>query len=224
MSNVPHNNDVAGAYDRWAATYDVDPNKTRELAAAALRRADSPIAGRSVIEIGCGTGGNTGWLAEQAASVLALDFSAGMLKVARDRVKFPHVRFVEHDIRTPWPAGDSSADVVVSMLVLEHVEQIGSVLREAARVLRPHGDLFLCELHPVRQMMGGQAEFTNSRTGKAERIAAFLHDASEYVNEGIGAGFALVRLGEWRDAGAGRGDPPRILSAEFRNAAAVGAS
>jgi malonyl-CoA O-methyltransferase len=101
------------------------------------------------------------------------------------------------------------------MLVLEHVERLQPIFGEAARVLRWGGDLFVCELHPMRQMLGRQAEFTNPRTGERERVAAFLHDVSEYVNGGLQTGFTLGRLGEWRDTGAGQADLPRLLSVQF---------
>jgi ubiquinone/menaquinone biosynthesis C-methylase UbiE len=207
--------DIAAAYDLWAGTYDVDPNRTRELAGEVLRHHDLSLAGRSVVEIGCGTGRNTLWLAEHAENVLALDLSEGMLRQAKARVRSPSVRFVQHDIRSAWPAADGSADVVIAMLVLEHVERLEPVLDEAARVLRRAGDLFICELHPMRQMLGRQAQFTNPRTGERERVAAFLHDVSEYVNGGLEAGFTLAHLGEWRDPGASPADPPRLLSAHF---------
>src|SRR5262245_18756872 len=90
--------DVANAYDRWAATYDSDVNPTRDLDAEVLRRAGPPVEGRDVLEIGCGTGKNTRWLSERARSVVALDFSAGMVARARERVPAGHVNFVHHDI------------------------------------------------------------------------------------------------------------------------------
>jgi len=216
MAPPQQNSDVARAYDLWAGTYDVDPNRTRELAGTVLRQYELELDGRDVIEIGCGTGRNTSWLDERAASVLALDISAGMLRQARDYVTSPRVRFVEHDIRTAWPAGDASADLVVAMLVLEHVEHLAPIFSEAARVLRGREELLVCELHPMRQMLGRQAEFTHPQTGELERVTAFLHDVSDYVNGGMQAGFELVHLGEWRDAGAGGGDPPRLLSVRFR--------
>jgi ubiquinone/menaquinone biosynthesis C-methylase UbiE len=222
MTTPRENLEVAGAYDLWADTYDVDPNRTRELAAAVLRQRDLKLAGRSVIEVGCGTGRNTFWLAERAASVLALDISEGMLRQAKAYVKSPRVRFLQHDIRFAWPVADASADVVIAMLVLEHVEHLDPILTEASRALRPNGDLFLCELHPMRQMLGGQAQFTNPQTGELERVAAFLHDVSEYVNGGVQAGCTLLHLGEWRDAGAVRADPPRLLSVHFRMCARAG--
>jgi malonyl-CoA O-methyltransferase len=49
--------------------------------------------------------------------------------------------------------------------------------------------MFLCELHPMRQLQGHQAEFTHPRTGERVRVPAFLHATSEYVNAGLRAGF-----------------------------------
>jgi malonyl-CoA O-methyltransferase len=206
---------VAQAYDEWAATYDGDANATRDLDAFVVRQVPLALTGRDVIELGCGTGKNTAWLAERARSVVALDFSAGMLARARRRVRRPRVRFVQHDVREPWPVSDGTVDVVVGNLVLEHVQDLGSVYAEAARVLRPSGRLLLCELHPERQRRGGQARFTDPRTGETVRVAAHLHTVADYVNRGIAAGLALRHLGEWLEPGAPRDDPPRLLSVLF---------
>lgn len=216
MTNPLNKSEVASAYDRWAETYDTDPNRTRELAALVLRQRYLELAGRDVIEIGSGTGHNTEWLVERADSVLAMDFSEGMLRQAKVRVQSPRVRFVHHDIRSAWPVADASADIVIAMLVLEHIEQVEPIFTESARVLRPGGELYVCELHPMRQMVGRQANFINLETGEVERIAAFLHDASEYVNAGLRAGLELMHMGEWRDSDGQRSDLPRLLSLQFR--------
>jgi malonyl-CoA O-methyltransferase len=197
-------------------TYDSDPNRTRDLAAEVLRQVDLRLAGRRVLEVGCGTGRNTAWLAERAAEIVGLDFSEEMLTRARARVRDPKVRFVQHDARTAWPLADASADVAIAMLILEHVEHLETVFAEAARVLTTGGEFFVCELHPMRQLAGGQAQFSNSRTGERQRVTAFLHDVSDYVNAGLSSGFELQHLGEWRDAEAPANSPPRLLSLLFR--------
>jgi ubiquinone/menaquinone biosynthesis C-methylase UbiE len=206
---------VAGAYDRWAAQYDDAPNATRDLDALVLRGAALPLAGRDVLELGCGTGKNTAWLAAHARHVLAMDFSAGMLAEARRRVREPTVRFVQHDVRAAWPVDAGAVDVVVGNLVLEHVRDLAPVYAEAARALRPGGQLFLCELHPYRQLRGGQAHFTDAATGETVRVPAFTHTVSEYVNAGLAAGLALRELGEWLEDDAPAGAPPRLLSVRF---------
>lgn len=208
--------EVARSYDAWARTYDDDANATRDLDAAVLRSAGLELAGRDVVEPGCGTGRNTEFLSRHARSVVGLDFSPGMLARARHRVAGGHVRFVQHDIRVPWPLATQSADVVVADLVLEHVRRLDEVFPEMVRVLRPGGDVHLCELHPERQRRGGQAQFRDETTGATRLVPAHRHTAPEYVNAGIAAGLQLVRMGEWLEDGAPADAPPRLLSLHFR--------
>ena len=206
---------VASAYDRWAAQYDSDRNATRDLDADVVRRSPLDLAGRRVLELGCGTGKNSAWLAERAGELVALDFSPGMLDVARSRVRAPNVRFVQHDIRAPWPVDAGCVDVVIGNLVLEHVRDLAPLFAEAARVLSAGGQLFLCELHPYRQLRGGQAHFTDGATRETVPVTAFLHSTSEYVNGAIAAGLELRHLGEWLEPDAPEGAPPRLLSLLF---------
>ncbi len=205
-------------YDAWAATYDAQDNDTRDLAAALLRGAGLPLDGQVVIEIGAGTGENTSHFAAHARSVLALDVSPGMLARARERVRGNHVSFVEHDITRPWPAPDGQADVVAGNLVLEHVADLRPVFAEAHRVLRPGGLMFLCELHPYRELRGAQARFQSGPT--LVPIEAYPHTVAEYVNTALDCGFDLVRLGEWQEGAAGpepaTGGVPKLISALLR--------
>ena len=206
---------VAEAYDRWAAQYDDDRNLTRDLDAVVLRSAPLELAGRDVLEIGCGTGKNTVWLAEQARSLTSMDFSAGMLAVASKRVCQAHVRFVQHDIRNSWPIADHSIDVVVGNLVLEHIEDLTPLFAEARRVLRSGGQLYFCELHPYRQLRGSQAHFVERDSGETVHIPAFLHSIGEYVNSGIQAGFVLQRLIESQESDPSDASLPRLVSVLF---------
>jgi ubiquinone/menaquinone biosynthesis C-methylase UbiE len=203
---------VADAYDRWSRQYDDDRNATRDLDAFVLRQVPLQLAGARVLEVGCGTGKNSAWLVSQVRELIALDFSAGMLDVARRRVRSDAARFVEHDITRPWPVGAESVDVVVGNLVLEHVRELASVFAEAARVLRAGGQLFFCELHPYRQLRGGQAHFVDAHTDETIHVAAYRHTVSEYVNDALAAGFTLRALGEWLEPDAEPGAPPRLLS------------
>jgi malonyl-CoA O-methyltransferase len=179
------------------------------------------VAGADVLELGCGTGKNTIWLAGLARSVVAIDLSAGMLERARERVSASHVRFAQQDIRSPWPVPAGTVDAVIGNLVMEHVDDLSPIYSEAARVLRAGGRLWLCELHPERQRRGSQAHFTDAR-GATIHVPAFQHTVSEYVNAGIAAGLVLGNLGEWLEDGAPAGSPPRLLSVLFRNEVGAG--
>ena len=207
--------DVAQAYDRWSRRYDDDDNATRDLDARVVRQSPLHLAGARVLELGCGTGKNSQWLAAQARELVALDFSPGMLDVARRRVRAAHVRFVEHDITRPWPVDSASCDVVIGNLVLEHVRDLGPIYTEAARALRPGGELYFCELHPYRQLRGSQAHFEDAETNQIVPVTAFQHTVGEYVNGGLAAGFQLRRLGEHVEENAPADAAPRLLSVLF---------
>jgi malonyl-CoA O-methyltransferase len=208
---------VAAAYDRWAFTYDRAPNHTRDLDARVLREQGPDVRGRAVLELGGGTGKNTVWLAERAARVVSLDLSPEMQAQAREKVAAlglpeDRVAFLRHDVRTTWPVADESTDLVVANLVLEHVEALGPLFVEAARVLRPGGTLWVSELHPERQRRGGQAHFADAATGETVYVPAFRHTVSEYVNAAIAAGLRVRRLGEWLEEGAEPDAPPRLFT------------
>lgn len=205
------------AYARWSRQYDDEPNPTRDAAVAVLARLLPPLADLDVLELGAGTGQSTSRLLG-ARSLVALDFSEEMLSKARLRLAVPELRFIRHDLCEPLPFADSEFDLVTENLVFEHVQDLAPVLSEAFRVLRPGGRLVVIELHPYRQLAGKQACF--EADGQTVLVPAFLHSASELVTLALGAGFAIVHLGEWSDHGepfANRaGVMPRISSLVVR--------
>ncbi|WP_224366791.1 class I SAM-dependent DNA methyltransferase [Hyalangium versicolor] len=208
--------EVSTAYDVWADVYDSQTNATRDLDAIVLHAQDPALFQGDVLEIGCGTGKNTEWLAPRARSVLALDGSENMLKRARQRPGVQHVRFLQHDLRETWPAPDASFDTVTCNLVLEHIEGLSFVFSEAKRVLRPGGSFFVCELHPLRQLQGKQAHFMNPQTGTLQMVRAHLHDISDYLNAALSAGLVLAQAQDCRDASDPRTGVPRLLALRWR--------
>lgn len=205
---------VAAAYDQWSVQYDHDRNPTRDLDALVLPRVLGGLRPRATLETGCGTGKNTAFLAGISQSVLAVDFSAGMLAKAAARELPSHVRFTQCDLLQRWPADDGSIDLVSCSLVLEHIEILTPYFREAARVLAPGGQLWVCELHPYKQYAGSQARFTDA-AGDTVKVDAFTHHASEFTAAAAGAGLRLQRFDEWwhPDEAAA---PPRLISFLFQ--------
>ncbi len=206
---------IADAYTRWSDSYDTDSNLTRDLDARVVREVLAEWRGAVAVELGCGTGKNTGWLAERAGHLTALDFSAGMLAQARARTTAPNVSFTQADLTEPWPVPTGAADLVIGNLVLEHIEHLPHIAAEAARVLRPGGRLLLCELHPFRQYLGSKARFETA-DGATVEIPAFVHHVSDYLAAARAAGLTLRELREWwhpDDVAAAK--PPRLLSGEW---------
>jgi 2-polyprenyl-3-methyl-5-hydroxy-6-metoxy-1,4-benzoquinol methylase len=139
---------VVKAYDDWHRTHEVDPEAEApwyQLIKGSVRP-DADLAGKRVLDIGCGLGGFTGWLARHPAGpaeVVGADFSSVAVEKARAFAgASPRVRFEQADIqRLAWP--DNRFDTVFSCETIEHVPDPPGAVRELARVLTPGGRLYL---------------------------------------------------------------------------------
>lgn len=188
--------DVHAAYERWSETYDAQPNATRDLSSLALKRLVPDLSGLSIVEGGCGTGANSSWLAPMCKQLIGLDSSEGMLSVARSKVQLPHVHFIRHDIREPWPVVDATADLVLINLVLEHIEVLEPVFRHAAQVMQLGALLIISELHPNRVAAGARARI--KRAGEEdESIVNFVHPVEDYVTAADAVGLRFRSSVEW---------------------------
>jgi len=149
-------------WDAEAATYysehggflgDADllwcPEGLRESSARLL----GDVAGRDVLEVGCGAAQGARWLVSAGARVSAFDVSMGQLQQARvldasSGITVP--RLVQADAQA-MPFAASSYDAVVSAFGgLPFVADSAGVMREVARVLRPGGRLVCSVTHPIR--------------------------------------------------------------------------
>ena len=138
------------AYETWHDEYEVDSDASgpwHEL----VRRHLIPsrdLAGRRILEIACGRGGFTCWLARHSTppgQIVASDFAAGAISKGK---AFAREKGID---KVVWEVGDiqainhpdSSFDTVFSCETIEHVPNSRKAINELARVLRPGGRLFL---------------------------------------------------------------------------------
>ena len=190
--------DVRQAYDQWSAQYDANRNRTRDLESTALREVLAGLSGGDCLEIGCGTGKNTRWLADRCARVIAVDLSPSMLAVAREKVKAEHVTFVEADILGPWTFAESRYDLVTFSLVLEHIEHLEPILRNVDGVLKPGGLVYIGELHPFKQYSGTKARFETSEGARV--VTCFDHHLSDFVQAAKAVRLRVEDVREFFDA------------------------
>jgi SAM-dependent methyltransferase len=108
------------------------------------------VAGRTVLDYGCGNGENALPLVNRGARVIGLDVSADLLWLARQRLALhglgDRATFLAgsaHDLPLP----DGSVDAVMGIAILHHLDLAVSA-REVHRVLRPGGIAIFQE--PVR--------------------------------------------------------------------------
>ncbi|MCT2587125.1 class I SAM-dependent methyltransferase [Actinophytocola gossypii] len=188
----------------------------------ALREADArllgDVAGRDVLEVGCGSAPCARWLAAEGARVVGLDLSAGMLRYAAAAgeatgIEVPLVRANAERL----PFADGSFDVACSAFgAVPFVSSLDAVFGEVARVLRPGGSWVFAVTHPMRwifpddpgpnglRVTGSYFDRTPYVEVDADGRATYVEyhrTLGDFVRALTGAGLAIVDLvePEWPD-------------------------
>ena len=107
------------------------------------------VRGLRVLDVGCGPGLYAEELLARGAEVVGFDESREMVRLARRRCG-DETDLRVHDLRSPldW-LDDETFDAAVMALVIHHLDDRVSALREIHRVLRPGGRLVLSSHHPT---------------------------------------------------------------------------
>ena len=142
---------TASHYDSFAEAYSAQ-NETGLFNAhyerPAMLRLAGDVAGRRILDAGCGSGPLAAVLRDAGADVTGLDVSAAMVDLARQRLGEDADLHVA-DLGAPLPFADDEFDDVVASLVLHYLEDWSGPLAELHRVLKPGGRLLLSVNHPV---------------------------------------------------------------------------
>lgn len=137
-------NQIAGDWDRLKKDILGDINLTKILS-------DKVNPGRSVADLGCGTGELLFALKEKAETVIGVDSSPKMLELAKKRFKNveQNVDFrlgeMEH-----LPLRDAEVDLAIVNMVLHHMSSPSIGIKEVHRVLKPSGMFILADFDKHR--------------------------------------------------------------------------
>ena len=107
------------------------------------------VAGKRVLDAGCGVGKYAELLLEAGAIVVAIDANARMLALARRRLGSKPVELIQANLERKLDfLADSSFDVVLCALVLDYVFDWHQAFSEFSRVLKPGGEVVFSVTHP----------------------------------------------------------------------------
>jgi 2-polyprenyl-3-methyl-5-hydroxy-6-metoxy-1,4-benzoquinol methylase len=102
--------------------------------------------GATAIDMGCGTGVFSFYLAGRGVRVIGVDGAPGMIKFCEERRSqqgLNNIRFVEAKLPHVDETQLEQADLVISSSVVEYVERLDDTFALFARVLKPGGILIL---------------------------------------------------------------------------------
>lgn len=183
VATKPHN-----AYYERPATLSLLPN----------------VAGKRVLDAGCGPGEYAQWLVDHGVQVVAVDVTPEFVEIARERLK-DRATVLQANLAEPLTfAADSSFDLIICPLVLDYIEDWTRVFAEFFRILRPGGILVYSAGHPMAdwQLVQSQSyfqieQFTMTWRGFGEPypvVTSYRRPLSAFINPLLQAGFALDTL------------------------------
>lgn len=203
--------------EAYAAAIDTKPHNAFYERPATLALLPE-VAGKRVLDAGCGPGVYSEWLLDHGAEVVGLDVSSRMVAIAKERTggrADVHVA----DLGGPLPfLADASFDLVVCPLVLEYIRDWRVPLGEFHRLLRPGGHLVASVSHPSFDFTYFESssyfatepvESVWSGFGRRIRMPSYRRSLQETLNPFGEVGFLIRRLVEPRPTPEFRAADPK---------------
>lgn len=207
--------EVASMFDDVAPKYDIvndilsmgQTRHWRRIVVAAV----GATKGQRVLDLAAGTGTSSEPYADAGVSVVACDFSVGMLKVGKRRR--PDIDFIAGDA-TNLPFADNSFDATTISFGLRNVIDPKKALREMLRVTKPGGKLVVAEFSqptfaPFRTVY---LEYLMRALPSIARKVASNPAAYVYLAESIRVWPAQDELAQWIEEAGWEGTKFRNLT------------
>ena len=165
-----------------------------------------PVAGKHVLEIGCGGAQCSIAFARQGAVVTGIDFSEKQIQFARKLVaeNGVAVQLYQQDITNLSPVADQSQDIVFSACALGYVPDLLACFKEVHRVLKDGGVFVWSVGHPLYELVDSKTltvrysyldtgvKVAGEETGSA--FANVRRTISDYFTTMTDAGFVVEKL------------------------------
>ncbi len=165
------------------------------------------VAGKRVLDAGCGPGVYAEWLVDHGAEVVGIDVSRRMIELARERVG-QRAEFIQANLEEPVDfLADASFDLVLSALSVDYVRDLGRLFGECHRVLRDGGHFVFSKEHPFSDFT--QRHLTHyfeteiigctwRGFGKPVEVRSYRRPLAALLNAVADAGFTIERVVEPR--------------------------
>ena len=170
----------------------------------AFRRTLPPLAGKRVLDLGCGYGWHCRYAAEQGAKeVVGVDLSALMIAEAEAHTESDVITYVQASI-ADYSAPAGSFDVVISSLALHYVGNLADTFAMVHSVLMPGGVFTYSVEHPMFTARAEQAWHLDDAGNRVHwpvddyfdegvRETAFLGEKVRKYHRTVGSQFTELR-------------------------------
>jgi SAM-dependent methyltransferase len=136
---------VGPAAEQFESEAQSHPERYESLSKWFLREISGSSLPRSIIDVGCGPGILTRMVAKELpdTSIIGLDISPDMLRLARQSNESDQVRFLQGDVRDSLDIAEHPVDAIVSRRMIHRVEGLTDVLSRMIASVEPAGGIVL---------------------------------------------------------------------------------
>lgn len=185
---------TADGYQTWAETYDRPGNQLVDLEQPVVHEILQGLPAGIALDVACGTGRHTSYLAELGHRAIGVDSAQAMLDRAAANV--PDASLARADLHQ-LPIPDHTVDVIVCALALTHVPDLGAAFTEFVRVLRPGGHLVISDSRGLFGYFGPPVPVRTSEGGLGA-LPHRNHLTSDYLTAALPLGLQVRRCIEPR--------------------------
>jgi len=172
-----------------------------------------PVQGQRVLDLACGHGPITRYLARHGADVVGVDLSGRLVAAARDREAAEPlgITYLRGDVSTPGLLAGERFDALTCNFGLSDIDDPAGTLANVTRLLRPGGRFVFSILHPcfpgggeVSGSWPADATYHDEGFWRADRaqstirnqVGAHHRTIATYLNGLLDAGLSLDRMAE----------------------------
>src|SRR5258706_4442958 len=161
--------------------------------------------GKSVLDVGCGTGNNLVFLAQLGLSVSGTEVKKDICDVVRAKLeRFGYKADLREGTNRQLPFPDNTFDFLGSLDVIHYEDNesdMRKAIREYHRVLKPSGRFFISTTGPEHKILKGSTSLGNHRyqIGRPDDLRKgqtfFYFDTPDSINQFFGEVFSDVLVG-----------------------------
>jgi len=174
----------------WSVVYNDTPNPLLELEQRTVMPWLPDLAGRTFVDVACGTGRWAAHAAQRGAHVFGADFCAPMLAASDGSI---HERLIQADaVHLPFP--NRLADSSVCAFAVGYMDSPSQMVAELSRITRPGGHVMITDIHPKAIALGWRRSFRCA--DEVYEIENHAHPVAQYLAAADCHGLKTERIAE----------------------------
>lgn len=163
------------------------------------------VSGLAVLDAGCGEGYLARILADRGAKVTAIDLSARLIEMAREKDPENTIEYLVADLSDPLPDYQQRFDLIASNLVLNDVYDYQGFITTLGTVVKPGGRLvvtmnnpysYVVRKHVTNYFDSGAAFPYRGMSAEGIKVHFYQRTLEDYIDAFLAAGFQLAKLAD----------------------------